>query len=124
MPRSTHRYPFEFRVLGAVHKTAQSMLDRTDDEPISFILERQADDAWRIELEPTHEHIETLRASGATFIIFDPLDDGREYNWLEWQNVDRATLEQLTEVRFEQADFVSARDGEQCDYPSTWSVMF
>jgi hypothetical protein len=68
--------------------------------------------------------LESATRSGKGFIFYDPIDDGMEYIYLQWDDIDRTKMERLIGKPFKPDDFVSMFSEESIDYPATWGVMF
>jgi hypothetical protein len=73
-----------------------------------------------------------LKALGTSHLFFDPLDDGKEYFWLSWHNVEQSVMERLIGQEFAASDFqpypeFRTRTVQQtlaARFPSSWGVMF
>ena len=76
--------------------------------------------------------LSTGHRSSFSHVYYDPLDDGMEFIWLSWQDIDRVVMERLIDQKLEEADFVppplfSSRAGQlpaEGEYPRSWGVMF
>ena len=127
MPHSTIAYPFEERLFHFAFEHSNSIVGETkcffvvvDDRgnilPARF---RQPDDAER-----WHSNREALLSGDRMlrrYLYYDPFD-WPEYAWIEWHGIDQFTMQRLTGLSFEDADFVST-SGERITFPETWSCM-
>jgi len=61
-------------------------------------------------------------------LFYHPFD-APEYIYMQWQNVQRSTMERLRGESFVDADLVSKplssqAAGERIEFPTSWGVMF
>lgn len=122
MPRSTVKYAFEHGLLG------WAMEFRGGDGFLA-VFGPTGQVAEVYVAEPTesgqrlvsHELKERVTRERSSWMFFDPFD-WPEYAWLEWNNVPRATLEQMLGEPWRRAFGASAESPQEL--PESWSVMF
>jgi len=135
MPHTTHAYGFETKVggfaggLSARFTAGESMrsflleLDRGGN--VTSLSFNDGSREWR-------ERAAAAEQSGASYLFYDPLDDGMEYIWLSWGGIERPVMERLIGQQFEGGDFLPnpafasrarALDTEE-QFPRSWGVMF
>src|SRR5438876_6784815 len=107
MPHATHAYPFEAKVgafggdlcrrftAGGALRAFVLVLD--DAGSVQALTFADGSPQWR-------ERVQALETAGTPHLFHDPLDDGREYVWLSWHRLERATMERLLGRAFEDAD--------------------
>jgi hypothetical protein len=125
MPHATNRYMFEMRIafaVGELHTRLALPGDPGDETEWLFLLQSSGDfrraevgSDW---LARRAEHAE--RGDGWIYGARPEFD----YTWLEWGNIPRAVFERLMGRPFDDADFISTRDGKHQPYPESWGVMF
>ena len=127
MPRTTHEYPFEQQVAAGIGARVERLLEFAGPAS-SYLLILNSDGSLALSVYPMDmypkQQLESLRASGKSFVFYDPLEDGMEYIWLQWHQIDLATMENLIGRTFDSADFVGNTSSKVIDYPGNWSVMF
>lgn len=127
MPRATHEYPFEQIVAAGISARVDGLLDFAGPAA-SYLLVLDDDGSLAVSVHPMHiypkQRLESTKASGKSFVFYDPLEDGMEYIWLQWHQIDLPTMEHLIGGTFDARDFISSRSGKAIDYPEIWSVMF
>jgi len=65
-------------------------------------------------------------------LFYDPLDDGLEYIWLSWRDIEQSVMERLIGQQFKEADFLpmpnfvsrAIKLHLENQFPRSWSVMF
>jgi hypothetical protein len=134
MPKSTHLYPFENKVLGFAVALAERMtgLDRAN----GFLMYLSREGAVQSVTFDDHTPEWRLRVEAASeddrpHLYFDPFD-APDYSYLSWNQIAQHTMERLIGQGIESVDLVrwphfSHRTSHQPDpssYPSRWSVMF
>jgi len=132
MPHATDRFPFEFRMLSWAHHLSHVMTG----ENRCFLLVLDSQGAVRQLLFGEDEYnydSETWQAamqSNPCWLFYHPFD-GPVHTYMQWQNVQRTTLERLTGRPFEDADFFETvlpqspqTAGERVEFPVSWNVMF
>ncbi len=67
------------------------------------------------------KELEALQQEAFSWLFHDPFE-GPEYTYVQWQNVDRRTIERLMGAGFEPNDFVS--DDKTIEFPTSRGVMF
>jgi len=121
MPRSTAQYVFERWVLAwALNFRAEAgflVLFGPEGELLEV---HEADTAQFGNRLVSHERKDRLTQSHPSWLFFDPFD-WPEYAWLQWNQVPRATLEQLIEPW---AKLFRPEKGEPQKLPESWGVMF
>jgi hypothetical protein len=112
MPRTTVKYPFEWRMLqGAIALAAKH-----GGSDMTEMLFDVAGDKVHLGGD-LRARREALEAQGGAHLYYDPFDPP-EYRWLSWHGLPRDKAESLLGVRFEAGDFVEE------SYPESWGVMF
>lgn len=74
-------------------------------------------------VEFNRDYLEELRNSSETYYFKEPVDDGMEYCWLEWQNLDEALLADYFKLVLTPQEMISFKSGKSINFPQTWSVM-
>ena len=127
MPRTTHEYPFEHQVAAGVGARVEHLLELTGPAS-SYLLVLNSNGGLTLSIFPMDtyptQQLESIRASGKSFVFCDPLEDGMEYIWFQWHQIDLATMENLIGRTFDSGDFVSIKSGKVIEYPEEWGVMF
>jgi hypothetical protein len=132
MPRATARFPFEFKIMSwAVHF---SKVMTGENRCMLIILDSDGavrqlffgEDEYHYDLEMW----ETLRQSNQCWLFYHPFE-GPVYTYMEWQDLQRNTIERLMGGRFEDTDFAgiapsqSPQATNECvEFPISWKVMF
>ena len=139
MPHTTFRYGFESRVLGAMGRLVQPWVSLTGNSPTCLLI-IDGDGSVTVKFSPrqvkSRESLDQkarLAETAAAYLFYDPFDVP-EYEWLEWSNIDRGTMEALIGEQFVPGDFTPVRyapgssagatSEESTEYPRTWGVMF
>jgi hypothetical protein len=135
MPRTTHGYGFEAKVLE--YASGLSARFTTGAAMRSFLLEVGRDGSVTSLSfgDNSREWTELALAAqrtGTAHLFYDPLNDGMEYVWLSWQGVKQQMMERLIGQQFDEADFLPipafARRvrvlNPEAQFPLTWGVMF
>ena len=134
MPHATHAYPFEAKVGRFAYKLCEQFTAGSSLRSFLLILDEggnvrsltfeDGSAAWR-------EKPRALEGCGIPYVFYDPLEDGREYIWLSWHKVERATMERLICQSFEKSDFTRYLDQSRAPelehanaFPASWGVMF
>ena len=127
MPRTTHEYPFEQQVAAGIGARVERLLELTGLAS-SYLLVLNSDGSLALSIYPMdmypEQQLEGVRASGKSYVFYDPLEDGMEFINLQWHQIDLATMENLIGRTFDSGDFVSNKSGKVIDYPENWGVMF
>ena len=132
MPHATHRFPFEFKMLSWAADLSHLMTG----ENRCFLLVLDAEGVVRQLLFGEDEYNydrETWQAamqSSPRWLFYHPFD-GPVHTYMQWQNVQRTTLERLMGQQFEDADLAERVTpqphqpvGEYVEFPVSWNVMF
>jgi len=124
MPRATCKYQFEWkifnwvkdfnRILTGHFHYAFFMVFAENGLTKKIIFGDQPEKFDRTELE-------TLQKEASSWLFHDPFE-GPEYTYVQWQNVDRGTMERLVGAKFDPVDFVC--DDKSIEFPTSWRVMF
>ena len=124
MPHATCKYPFEWKIFSwAAHFS--SVL--TGDYDNAFFMAFTEDGLTKKIILGDHpetfdrKELEVLQQEASSWLFHDPFE-GPVYTYIQWQNVDRRTMERLMGANFEPNDFVS--NGKSIEFPTSWSVMF
>lgn len=127
MPRTTQEYSFEHLVAAGIGARVERLLDFAGPAA-SYLLVLNTNGSLALSVHPMglypKEQLESIKASGKSFVFYGPLEDGMEYIWLQWHKLDLATMEGLIGGTFDAGDLVSTKSGKAIDYPESWSVMF
>ena len=124
MPRATCRYPFEWKIFHWA-KTFSSNL--TGECHYAFVVALTEGGVTRKIIfgdrpeEIDRSEVEALQQGAPSWFFHHPFE-GPEYTYVEWQNIDRGTMERLIGKSFEPHDFVC--EGQPIEFPTTWGVMF
>ena len=135
MPRDTHAYPFEMKVVLSLGELLARLTNGTALRSFLIILTRDGNVlslGFKDDSPNWHERVWELRDSGTPHLFYDRLDDGMEYVFLSWQGIERSVMERLLNKRFEEADFLpyphfAYRAQElvpEKQFPQSWGVMF
>lgn len=107
MPRSTIQHPFEYAIFawaGEAHGI-QTWFVPFDD----------SGRAGSVVFAPQPDELDRLKSAHSRWFLYDPFDFP-EYGWVQWQNVDRGSLERL---------FGKTWPPDQApQVPPTWSFMY
>ena len=133
MPRTTHAYGFEEKVVGFAGGLSARFTAGESMRSFLLELDREGNTTSLSFGEDSRER--AARAAGhpgTPHLLYDPLDDGMEYIWLSWGGIERPVMERLIGRRFEGADFIPipafARRARALDpegqFPRSWGVMF
>ena len=124
MPHATCKYQFEWKILDwATHLSsilaghchyAFFMVFTEDGLAKKVILVDHPETFDRKELQ-------ALQEEASSWLFYDPFE-GPVYTYIQWQNVDRRTIERLMGANFEPNDFVS--NDKPIEFPTSWGVMF
>ena len=112
MPRTTLEFPFELKMAGLFCEeenldTGLFVFAAGEFKPVVF----------------NPEYLESLRNGNGSFYFKDPVDDGMEYCWLEWQNLNETLIKECFNLSFSTEDLTSRKSGKKIPFPKTWSVM-
>jgi hypothetical protein len=121
MPRATHRYRFEMKIL---QWGFDFSLPLTGDF-CRFVMIFN-DTGVINQVLFGHTIPDGFRDAHGHWLFFDPFD-APEWTFVEWRNLDRSIFERMMKQPFAPDDFVSFRLGlgERLNaFPITWSVMF
>lgn len=126
MPRSTFRYPFEWKI----HAWAQRFRNEAGflavfDDAGEILEVVEADGASFGNRVASHEIKDRVTQKSPSWIFYGPFDCP-EYAYLSWQGVPRAVLERLSGEPFTAEDrcTLGQGDDELKDLPESWGVMF
>jgi hypothetical protein len=135
MPHTTFAYPFEGKVGDFAGKLAEDA--GVDVRLQSYILtfDSNGNPSSPNFNPPSSGWFETTSAlefAGISYLFYNPLDDGMEYIWLSWANIDRSVMERLLNERFQDSDFLpltafvqrANRLTQAGEFPTSWSIMF
>ncbi len=124
MPHATCKYQFEWKIFNWA-KDFSSIL--TDHSHYAFFmvftengLTKKVIFGDRPETFDRKE-LEALQQEASCWLFHDPFE-GPEYTYIQWQKVDRRTMERITGANFEPNDFVS--NDKSIEFPTSWGVMF
>ena len=124
MPRATCKYQFEWKIFN----WAQHWSDILTGHPhYAFFMVLTGNGLTKKIILGDHpeafdrKELEGLQQEASCWLFHDPFE-GPVYTFVQWQNVDRRTMERLTSTRFEPDDFVC--DDKSIEFPTSWGVMF
>jgi hypothetical protein len=132
VPRSSAKFQFEWKMMSwAIH-----LSEMLAGENRCFLLTTDADGAVRQlligedEYQYDQETWGVLMQSRQCWLFYHPFD-GPVYTYMEWQSMERSTIERLMGKGFEEADFIEMghpgsqrTKSEPMEFPSSWRVMF
>src|SRR5260370_39319502 len=106
MPRATHQFPFEVKVLGFAARLSETLTGEARRFVIVFTEEGTAQ-TLTFEKAGTlvHDLLAEFNAAGRSYLFYDPFDLP-EYCYLAWHNIDRSTMGRLIGEAFQDADFI------------------
>ena len=131
MPRSTAKYPFEYKSLEA----ASNISIRLNGELRTYlILFDEQGDIRHVSFERVKstwfEEVDQLRINRLPHLFFDPFDVP-EHTWVSWLGVKKSMMERFMGGAFQADDFQSMTSPLQADesmtlgdFPIVWEVMF
>lgn len=130
MPRSTARFQFEWKMMGWALRFSRTLTG----ENRCFLLIVDAEGAVRQlhfgegELEYDQDSWRALMGAHPSWLFYHPFD-GPVHTFMQWQDIERGSVERLMGERFEDADLAEPVHPEPgtaglSEFPSTWSVMF
>jgi len=132
MPHATFRFPFEFRMLSWAADLSHLMTG----ENRCFLLILDAEGVvcqllfGEDEYNYDQETWQAAMRSNPCWLFYHPFD-GPVHTYMQWQNVQRTTLERLMGQQFEEADLIERvlpqspqATGERVEFPASWNVMF
>ena len=131
MPRSTAKYPFEYKLLEA----ASNISIRLNGELRTYlILFDEQGNIRQVSFERVKstwfEEVDQLRIHRQPHFFFDPFDVP-EHTWVSWLAMKRSMMEHLMGTCFQEEDFKSMTTplrsdelGLLSDFPTVWEVMF
>jgi hypothetical protein len=133
MPRTTHAYGFEMKVAGFAGELCARFT--AGESPRPFILELdRGGSVTSLSFDDGSGEWggRAKRRPGGSYLLYDPLDEGKEYIWVSWEGIEQSVMERLSGQQFEQADFVPlphfARRARalkpEGQFPPSWGVMF
>jgi hypothetical protein len=122
MPRATARYAFEHGLLAWAQRFREGDGFLAVFGPTGQIVEVYVGEATGSGKRlVSHELQERVARENPRWMYFDPFD-WPEYAWLAWNEVPRATLEQMLDKDWMKAFGVSTKGPEEL--PESWGVMF
>jgi hypothetical protein len=124
MPHATCKYQFEWKVFHWATHFSTILTGHPYDA--FFMAFTEAGHTKKIILgdQPEtfdHQELEALQQESSSWLFYHPFE-GPVYTSIQWQNVDRRTMERLIGANFEPDDFLSS-DGS-VEFPTSWGVMF
>ena len=132
MPRTTHAYGFELKVAGFAGELCARFT--AGESPRPFVLELDLDGgvtSLSFDGGSPEQSSRAERGAGGSYLLYNPLDDGKEYIWVSWDGIGQSTMERMIGRRFEEADFIPlphfARRARalkpEGQFPRSWGVM-
>jgi hypothetical protein len=124
MPRATWKYQFEWKIFGWVkhfssiltgHDHCAFFMVMTEDGRTSRVILGDQPEVF------DRKELEALQRVSTSWLFHDPFE-GSEYTYVQWQDVDRTTMERLIGASFEPGDFAS--NDQYIEFPSSWGVLF
>lgn len=128
MPHSTAAYPFE-------HKIWRFAAGLLADEQGYLLVPTNGGRSWEILMrrlpnsKDYRERSRAARGSEPSYLFYDPVDDGAEYQYVAWRGIPREVMERMLGEPFEESDFrpdATPHSDEKIldDFPEEWQVMF
>lgn len=131
MPRTTHQFPFERKVaqgIGLLISMSKRLAGSNARPPLVLLLFDETKDLARVryygDRTGLYDMLKQRSTADASFLYYDPVDDGLEYIYLCWHHISREKMERLMGVAFSAIDFISYDGKEKATYPASWNVMF
>lgn len=141
MPHTTFAYPFESHVGEFALELSQRFSNASTPRSFLLMISRRGDVSslhFKDESESWYNRVDEVNrireegSEGLPHLLYDPLDDGKEYTWLSWHLIEQPVMEKLIKREFVCSDFqpfpflrFRVRVGDEREvYPSTWGVMF
>lgn len=135
MPHTTYAYPFESKVgqfagelstRFSASRLLRSFLLKLDPQGNVTAL------VFEDGIGNLAAHVRDLESVGTSHLFYDPLDDGMEYLWLSWHEIEQPVMERLIGQGFAASDFepfpaFESRAGHLVPpkrFPKSWGVMF
>ena len=130
MPRATTRFQFEWKVFSWADHLSEVLTGETRCF-LAILDERGSVCQLLFGIDQSHRDSqawELLQRSNPCWLFYHPFD-APEYIYIQWQNVQRSTMERLRGEPFVDSDLVSLSSSSQapCErikFPISWSVMF
>ena len=130
MPRATARFQFEWTIFSwAAHLS--EVLTGENRCFLAILDSRGAVRQLLFGINESQYDLQTweaLQRSNSCWLFYHPFD-APEYIYLQWQNVQRSTMERLIGGCFTDTDLVSMSLSSQAasegiEFPASWGVMF
>ena len=130
MPRATARFQFEWKVFSWAGHLSEVLTG--EDRCFLAILDSRGAVCQLLfgadQSQYDSQTWEPLQRSNPCWLFYHPFD-APEYIYMQWQNVQRSTMERLRGESFVDADLVSKplssqAAGERIEFPTSWGVMF
>jgi hypothetical protein len=124
MPRATCKYRFEWKVFDWAKNFSEILTGH--DQYAFFIAFTETGRARKVIVGDRPEtfdrqELEALQGESPSWLFHDPFE-GPVYTYIQWQNVERRTMERLLGASFEPNDFMS--NDKSVEFPTSWGVMF
>jgi len=124
MPHATCKYQFEWKIFSWA-KDISSIL--TGNSHYAFFMAFAENGITKKVILGDHpetfdrKELEELQQEASSWLFHDPFE-GPAYTYVQWQNVDRRTMERIIGSKFEPNDLVSK--DKSIEFPTSWGVMF
>jgi hypothetical protein len=124
MPRATCKFQFEWKILDWAQHFSYML---TGHEHYAFFVVLTENGRAKTVIvgdQPERfdrQQLEALQEESASWLFHHPFE-GPEYIYIQWQNVERRTMERLIGSRFEPKDLVGSDIA--IEFPTSWGVMF
>ena len=124
MPHATCKYQFEWKIFNWVTDFSGILTGHCHYAFFMAFTENGLTQKVILGDQPEtfdRKELEELQQEVSSWLFHDPFE-GPEYTYVQWQNVDRRTMERIIGTNFEPNDFVS--NDKSIEFPTSWSVMF
>ena len=125
MPKSTNKFPYEFRILNGLGQLKSQLLENADDEMSFYIgldTHFNVAESCQFDCDFTLPDGRRLEEAYPSYIYMDVIDNGI-YLFLRWENIPQPQMESLLNIKFEPSDFQSSYFGNG-SYSLSHGVMF
>lgn len=124
MPRATCKYRFEWKIWDWATRFSHTLTSHNHYAFLVLLTEDGRTSKIIVGDRPEHfdhQEFEAWRQEAPSWLFYDPFE-GPVYTCIQWQNVERGTMERLIGATIEPDDLIS--DGVAIEFPTSWSVIF
>lgn len=124
MPHPTCKYPFEWKILNWAQRFSTVLTGHCHYAFFMVFAENGLTKKIILGDQPEtfdRKELVVLQQEASSWLFHDPFE-GPVYTYVQWQNVDRSTMERITGASFEPNDLTS--NGKSIEFPTSWGVMF